>query len=74
MGGPSSGARHTAAILLVLAVAGVRFVNVTFNSADNPDLPRFDICHNVSCEWSDALAGGTPGPSAGAGFDKISPT
>ena len=35
VGGPSSGARHTAAILLVLAVAGVRFVNVTFNSADN---------------------------------------
>jgi hypothetical protein len=35
VGGPSSGARHTAAVLLALVVAGVLFVNVTFNSADN---------------------------------------
>jgi hypothetical protein len=37
-GGPGSGARYVAAVLLGLAGAGVVFVNATFNSAgDRPD-------------------------------------
>ena len=37
-GGPGSGARYVAAVLLALAVGGVLFVNATFNSArDRPD-------------------------------------
>ena len=37
-GGPGSGARYVAAVLLALAVAGVLFVNATFNNArDRPD-------------------------------------
>ena len=37
-GGPGSGARYVAAVLLALAVAGLLFVNATFNNArDRPD-------------------------------------
>ena len=37
-GGPSSGPRYVAAVLLALSAAGVLFVNATFNSArDRPD-------------------------------------
>jgi hypothetical protein len=37
-GGPGSGARYVAAVLLALAGAGLLFVNATFNSArDRPD-------------------------------------
>jgi hypothetical protein len=37
-GGPGSGARYVAAVLLALAGAGLLFVNATFNSArDQPD-------------------------------------
>jgi hypothetical protein len=35
VGGPSSGARHVAVILMALGVGGVLFVNATFNSAEN---------------------------------------
>ncbi len=34
-GGPSSGARYVMAVLLALAVAGVLFVNATFNSTED---------------------------------------
>ncbi len=37
-GGPGSGARYVAAVLLALAASGVLFVNATFNGArDRPD-------------------------------------
>ncbi len=37
-GGPGSGARYVAAVLLALAASGVLFLNATFNSArDRPD-------------------------------------
>ena len=35
LGGPSSGARHVAAILSALAVGGVLFVNATFKSSED---------------------------------------
>jgi hypothetical protein len=36
-GGPGSGARYVAAVLMALAVGGVLFVSATFNSAvDRP--------------------------------------
>ena len=36
-GGPASGARYVAAVLMGLAVGGVLFVNATFNSGERPD-------------------------------------
>ena len=35
-GGPASGARYIAGVLMALAVAGVLFVNATFNSETRP--------------------------------------